>query len=50
MASSGDFYATRLLQAVGVDPSTGVVRLSWVHYTSPGDIEFLLDALEQALS
>lgn len=50
MAGSGSFYANRLLQATGVNPDDGVVRLSWVHYTSPADIEFLVDALEQALA
>jgi len=50
MASFGDFYATRLLQGTGVDPASGVVRISWVHYTSPADIEHLVSALDQALS
>jgi len=50
MASSGNFYAQRALEGVGVDPSDGVVRLSWVHYTSPADIEHLLAACEQALA
>jgi selenocysteine lyase/cysteine desulfurase len=50
MASSGDFYATRLIEATGVDPGEGVVRVSWVHYTSPADIDYLLNALEQALA
>lgn len=50
MASSGDFYANRLLEATGVDPATGVVRLSWVHYTSPADIEHLLAALDASVN
>ncbi len=49
MASSGDFYANRLLEATGVDTTEGVVRLSWVHYTSPADIDHLLDALDRVL-
>lgn len=49
MASWGDFYANRLLEATGVDPAAGAVRLSWVHYTSPDDIEHLITSLEQAL-
>jgi len=50
MAGSGGFYANRLLDAVGVDPADGVVRLSWVHYTSPDDIDHLLNALDATLA
>ncbi len=35
MAGGGHFYAYRLLEAVGIDPDHGVLRLSFVHYTSP---------------
>ena len=35
MAGGGDFYAVRALRAMGVDPARGVLRLSFVHYTSP---------------
>lgn len=49
MASSGNFYAARLIEATGVDPVDGVVRVSWVHYTSSEDIDALLAALEAAL-
>jgi len=49
MAGSGGFYANRLLEATGIDLSDGVVRVSWVHYTSPEDIEHLLRSLDQAL-
>lgn len=49
MASAGGFYANRLLEATGVDLADGVVRLSWVHYTSADDITALLDALDRAL-
>lgn len=49
MASSGDFYAQRVLEGVGVDPNDGVVRLSWVHYTSTADIEHLVEALDASL-
>ena len=47
MASSGDFYAPRVLAATGVDLEDGVVRVSWVHYTSPADIDHLLRSLDQ---
>ena len=33
--AAGDFYAVRLLRALGVDPAHGVLRLSFVHYTHP---------------
>lgn len=49
MCSSGGFYANRLLEGVGVNPDSGVVRLSWVHYTSVGDIAKLTSALERVL-
>ena len=49
MASSGNFYAQRVLEAVGVSPSDGVVRLSFVHYTAPSDVDDLLNALESVL-
>ena len=38
MAGGGDFYAVRLLQALGVDPAHVVLRLSFVHYTSPAEV------------
>ena len=51
MASSGGFYANRLLEATGItDVDDGVVRISWVHYTRPEDIEALIDALDAALA
>ena len=49
MASAGDFYAPRVLDGVGLDVANGVIRVSWVHYTSQSDIDHLLTALEQVL-
>ena len=49
MAGGGDFYAVRLLQALGIDPSHGVLRLSFVHYTDLAEMEQLIDALDQVL-
>lgn len=49
MASGGHFYAYRLLQAVGIDPNHGVLRLSFVHYTSPEEIQQLIAALDVEL-
>lgn len=49
MAGGGHFYAVRLLEAVGVDPGHGVLRLSFVHYTAPEEIEGLVRALDAVL-
>jgi len=45
MAGGGDFYAVRPLTAMNVKPDHGVLRLSFVHYTSDADIAKLIDAL-----
>jgi len=50
MAGAGHFYAVRLLQALGLDPAQGVLRLSFVHYTAPAEIERLIEALDAVLS
>lgn len=49
MAGNGHFYAARLLQAMGVDPTRGAVRLSFVHYNSAQEMVRLIDALDAAL-
>ncbi|MGB3338725.1 MAG: aminotransferase class V-fold PLP-dependent enzyme, partial [Devosia sp.] len=49
MASGGHFYAYRLLHAVGIDPSHGVLRLSFTHYTTPEEIQQLVAALDAEL-
>lgn len=49
MCWSGNFYAYRLVQAMGLDPDEGALRLSFVHYTNPEEIEQLLKALDQEL-
>ncbi len=49
MAWGGDFYAVRLLEALGIDPGHGVLRLSFVHYTSAEEVDRLLEALEAVL-
>ena len=49
MCGSGHFYATRLLDGLDVDPERGVVRVSWVHYTSPDDMARLMEALAVVL-
>lgn len=49
MAGGGDFYAVRALKAMGVDPDKGVLRLSFVHYTSEAEVQQLLEALDHVL-
>jgi selenocysteine lyase/cysteine desulfurase len=46
MAGGGDFYAVRLLNALGIDPDHGVLRLSFVHYTHPEEIDRVIAALD----
>jgi cysteine desulfurase family protein (TIGR01976 family) len=46
---SGDFYAPRALEAMGIDPSDGVVRISLLHYNTLEEVERILGALERAL-
>jgi selenocysteine lyase/cysteine desulfurase len=50
MAGGGHFYAWRLLEACGVSPDHGVLRLSFVHYTTPEEIAKLIGALETVLA
>ncbi len=49
MAGGGDFYAVRPLAAMGVNPTRGVLRLSFVHYTSRSEVDKLLTALDDIL-
>src|SRR5882757_876521 len=50
MVGYGNFYAVRLLEAMGVGPARGAVRLSFVHYTTAAEVAGLIDALESALN
>ena len=47
--SSGHYYAVRALEGLGIDPDRGIVRLSGVHYTSPGDVDRAVGALGEVL-
>jgi selenocysteine lyase/cysteine desulfurase len=49
MCWGGTFYANRPLQALGIDLDHGVLRLSFVHYTSDSEIDQLLRALDSVL-
>ena len=49
MAGGGDFYAQRPLAASGVDLEKGVLRVSFVHYTTQTEVDALISALDQIL-
>ncbi len=49
MAGGGDFYAGRALAGMGVKEETGVLRLSFVHYTSEQEVTKLIEALDRVL-
>ena len=49
MAGGGDFYAVRPLSALGVDLEKGVLRMSFVHYTSEDEIGKLINAIDGVL-
>ena len=46
---NGDFYAPRLLEAIGIDPGDGLVRLSLLHYNESGDVIKILGELDEAM-
>ena len=48
-AGGGDFYAVRALEALGIDPGHGVLRMSFVHYTSREEVDRLIAALDCVL-
>ena len=49
MAGAGDFYAMRTIGALGCDPKEGVLRLSFVHYTTDTEVEQLMKGLDVTL-
>jgi selenocysteine lyase/cysteine desulfurase len=49
LCDGGNFYAVRALQAQGVDPEHGVLRMSFVHYTTEAEVDRLISALDQVL-
>jgi selenocysteine lyase/cysteine desulfurase len=49
MAGGGSFYANRALHAQGIDPAHGVLRLSFLHYTSKSELDRLIVALDRVL-
>ncbi len=48
MCGHGHFYAARLVEALGLG-AEGVLRLSFVHYTSDEDVQRVIGALEEVL-
>jgi cysteine desulfurase family protein (TIGR01976 family) len=46
----GDFWAARLIKALGLTADDGVVRIGLAHYNDERDVERLLTALDQALA
>ncbi len=46
---NGNCYAWRLMEALDIPPEEGVARLSFVHYTSPGEIQRLVESLDEIL-
>lgn len=45
----GHFYARRAMEAFGLEPEDGVVRVSMVHYNHPAEVARLIEGLEAAL-
>lgn len=50
MTGFGHFYGVRPLLGMNVEPDPGVLRLSFLHYTTEEEIEQLIRGLEAALS
>ena len=49
LAGGDDFYAVRLLEALGVDMKHGALRLSFVHYTKQEEVRAVIQALDEVL-
>ena len=49
MAGAGDFYAVRTIGAMGCDADAGVLRLSFVHYTTDDEVAQLMKGLDACL-
>lgn len=48
-SAHGNFYARRLMDALGFPPDDGVVRLSMVHYNTHEEVERAVQALDRIL-
>ncbi len=49
MIGMGDFYAVRPLIDMGISRPPGVLRISFLHYTSMKEVDQLIAALKKAL-
>jgi selenocysteine lyase/cysteine desulfurase len=49
MAGQGHFYGVRPLMGLDIPIDTGVLRLSFIHYTTEDEIDQLIDGLSAAL-
>ena len=49
MAGGGNFYGVRCMDAMGIDPSFGALRVSFVHYTTQEEVKKLINALDCVL-
>ncbi|MGB5237045.1 MAG: aminotransferase class V-fold PLP-dependent enzyme [Flavobacteriaceae bacterium] len=49
MLGYGDFYAVRPLMDMGIPTDPGVIRMSFVHYTSRAEVDLLIGGLEKTL-
>jgi len=45
MCSAGHFYSKRLIEALGLSADSGVLRFSFVHYTTDSEVQQLMDVL-----
>jgi selenocysteine lyase/cysteine desulfurase len=50
MVGAGNFYGVRPLMAMNIDVDPGVIRMSFVHYTTMDEIEHLIRGLTVALA
>ena len=49
MAGNGNFYAVRVLDALNIPHDPGVLRLSFVHYTTDAEVTQLIEGLDTLL-
>lgn len=49
LAGGGSFYGVRVIEGLGENPDHGVLRMSFVHYTTQAEINQLLTALDAEL-
>ena len=46
---AGDFYALRCVEALGMDPADGVVRVSMVHYNTVEEVTKVVETIDSIL-